>query len=208
MSRSTAALARERRNRLLRHYVEAGPACRAAGAAWYPNALRMATELAGSIAPRRIAMAAGVIAALSPRAQWAVNLAWAGRVIDAADSGDACPHVGLPDGRAKAWHIAASDLDPLDVLRGPKVRAFYQAILGNQSAAVIDIWAARAVLPDGEGEARWLSSELRYHQLAQNYRDAAAEIGLDVPTFQATVWLHVRGDKPADPSTFTVRDHR
>lgn len=211
MTRSDAARARQRRERLLRHYDAAGEACRAAGFAWYTNAHREAVRISQThghqATHERVQTAAGVIAALSPRAQWAVNIAWSARVWDAAETGGVVPAVGLPDGRSKAWRIANGE-HPDDVLRGPKVRAFYRAIMLDPDAAVIDVWAARAALPDDDDPQRWVGSERRYHQIADDYRAAAQERVAFVSTFQATIWLHVRGDKPADPSTFTIRDHR
>lgn len=188
--------------RLLPHWHGADAATRRAGAGWYSAAASEADRLA-ELAPAGIGRVrtAGIIAALSPRAHWSVNLRWAEAIVVSAGSGwPIAPAVSTRAVRAKAWKIAHG-ADPARVLGGPKVRAFWQAICGDPDAAVVDVWAARA--------AGVSASELyragAYDAVAEAYRALAAIVGVPTRDLQATIWLALRGDKPADPATFSVR---
>lgn len=169
------------RNRLIKHYENAPRAARQAGRHWYDNARTTARKLARD-SGRSLAVSAGVIAALSPRAHWATNISWAR---DSLMSGAA--RGGLSTGVRKAQRIIDGER-PLQVLSGPKVRAFYRAIMGHCNAAVVDVWIAYAVGVDSNG---W--SEQQYNKVAQALTDAAKNVGVPVIVFQATVWVAVRG---------------
>lgn len=168
-----------------------------AGIAWYDRAQKVAAALS----PDNPRMAAGVIAALSPRQKWSVNVAQAARMIDAAMAGDQCPAVGMLGNRRKAWAIA-NGANPEHELSGPKVRAFFANITGDHSAVTIDAWAIRAA--DGDWQdwqersragARKVSAPVgnRYTDAALAYAETAEIVGLSPRDFQAAVWIHVRG---------------
>lgn len=76
---------------------------------------------------------------------------------------------------------------PLRVLGGPKVRAFYRALLGDRDAAVVDVWVARAAGTDPQ------LTPARYARVEAALRDAAAQARTAVADFQATVWVVTRG---------------
>lgn len=188
--------------RILRHYRAASEAQRAIGIGWYPTARRECGVL-DIVNPSR---AAGVVAALSPRTQWATNLRQAARIIAAADSGMAtAPSVSTIPRTTQAWRIANGD-DPLDVLGGPKVRSFYRNLTGDDSAVTVDVWAtygATGLL--GDDGVRYLARSGNYDALADAYRHSALLVNRTVPelaiapsALQATIWTVVRGVKPTD----------
>lgn len=178
---------------IVENYKNSTGAERRAGTAWYPAAY----SLALSMDPENTARAAGVIAALSPQQRWSVNMAIAAELIGWADAGadmGSVPHLPtFTPQLVKAIAIAAHGVDPLDVLHGPKERAFYGAIMGHADAVVVDRWAARAADPEhfGSGDVRVTAAQ--YRKIAEAYRAAARIVGRPVRDVQATVWIHVRG---------------
>jgi hypothetical protein len=87
---------------------------------------------------------------------------------------------------AKARAIAAG-ARPLDVLSGPKTRAFYRAIMGDERAAVVDVWVLRAI-----GWTRSVT-EKAYQTIANALTIAAAYARTTVARLQAVAWVVVRG---------------
>lgn len=184
--------------RILAHYDAASvptltlwgdvPTAAEEGTAWYDRASDTAAALAaGSGLP--YARCAGVIAALSPRVSWSVNVRAAAAIVDAAAYGRAEPVVaGLGANRRKAWRIATG-ADPADVLGGDKVRAFYANITGDLSAVTVDVWAASAALGRPVGSI----GHAMYARIADAYRMAATLRAVSPRTMQAAVWCHVRG---------------
>jgi hypothetical protein len=158
------------------------------GHSWYANARKECGRLAVAygVSPRA---AAGVVAALSPRMRWSVNLRQASRVLAAHASGEvAPPHVGIRAFVAKAWRIAKGER-PLDVLSGPKVRAFYRNLCGDLSHVTVDVWAARALGWNGDKGM----TDAQYARASEAYRRAAASVGVPPAVFQAVVWAAIRG---------------
>jgi hypothetical protein len=87
---------------------------------------------------------------------------------------------------AKAQRIYRGER-PSSVLSGPKVRAFYRALLGDTTAAVVDVWVARAAGWVGELKPR------AYALVASALVAAARAVRVSVARFQAVVWVAVRG---------------
>lgn len=144
---------------------------------WYRQSRRTARALA-----RRhgvtLSCSAGVIAALSPRIRWATNVEGADHILGGGDTGP-----GFNTNVEKACRIRDGER-PLSVLGGPKVTAFYRAIMGQQ-VAVVDVWMWRAMgLQPGD---------LPYDVAAGILETAAVKVGLGVADFQALVWTQVRG---------------
>jgi hypothetical protein len=181
---------------LLTHWNAADADTRRAGRRWYDSAEAEARAIAVAL-PERFGpvTAAGILAALSPRAQWSVNVRWAWAVARGRERAYP-PAVGLPDARAKAWRIAHGER-PSQVLGGPKVRAFWRAIAGDRDAAVIDIWMLRAMGIDQPSV-----KPAQYERCAEALREAARRVRVPTRDFQATVWMQVRGVKPTDPAGF------
>jgi len=175
--------------RILNTWDAADAETRRLGAAWYPNARSMCAAMeTPRLQPGQVDRACGVVAALSPRCGWAQNLAWAARVLAAKRQRKGCPTVHTTAMREQAWRIAGGE-DPLDVLNGPKVRAFYRNLTGDSSAVTVDVWAARVATGDpncaGPGKS--------YDDIAQAYRNAAGIRGVQPAIMQATCWIHIRG---------------
>lgn len=168
----------------------ATPADVATGLSWYANAHAIAQQLADESGGRLSArQCAGVIAALSPRCQWATNVAGARAMVRAAVDGAPEPTVaGTLGNRAKGWAIAHG-ADPDAVLGGPKVRAFFANICGDAEAVTVDVWAARAA----EGRANPQAPvRRRYALCAESYRRAARRRGMHPRDAQAAVWTIYR----------------
>lgn len=145
---------------------------------WYRESRRTARALARKHGCT-VATAAGVIAALSPRIRWSTNVLGADHILAGGNTGP-----GFNSNVEKACRIRDGER-PLSVLGGPKVTAFYRAIMGDRDACVIDVWMWRAMgLKPGE----W-----PYEKAERVIRKAAAQAGLPVADFQALVWTQVRG---------------
>jgi hypothetical protein len=145
---------------------------------WYRESRRTARALARKHGVT-LSCSAGVIAALSPRIKWNSNVLGADHILGGGDTGP-----GFNRNVEKACRIRDGER-PLRVLGGPKVTAFYRAIMGDQNAAVIDVWMWRAMgLAPGE---------LKYEEAEAVLRRAAEQAGVSVSSFQALVWTQVRG---------------
>lgn len=145
---------------------------------WYRQSRRTARSLARKHGVT-LSCSAGVIAALSPRIRWKANVEGADAILGGSDEGP-----GFGSNIEKACRIRDGER-PLRVLGGPKVTAFYRAIMGDRDAAVIDVWMWRAI-----GVA---PGSMSYDEAANIMRDAAAKAGVAVADFQAIIWTHVRG---------------
>lgn len=167
--------------RLVAHFEESEHATQALGGMWYRESRRVARQLSRKHGTT-LATAAGVIAALSPRMRWSSNVALA----DAMLGGEEVSGV-FEANLNKARRIIAGEY-PLRVLGGPKVRAFYRAIMGDEDAVVVDVWMYRAAGIDPKK-----ATVKDYERVATAIREAAFEMGLPAATFQAIVWTQVRG---------------
>jgi hypothetical protein len=167
--------------RLIAAHAQCSPDEMAAGLAWYDRAAAAAQSMSGGDLPR----AAAVIAHLSPRARWNVNLAWAARILTAADAGEECPAVSTKANRSKAWAAAHGDVAHF----GPKTFAFYSNILGDTNAVCVDSWAARAAL----GTDITNVAPALYRRVETAYQRAARALGMAPRDLQAAIWTHVRG---------------
>lgn len=173
---------------LLTAYDSASAADANEGSAWYSVARNFAEALVVGTA-LSIEQGVGIVAALSPRVQWNVNMRAAIAIVDAALSGQPQPIVaGLSTNRNKAWAIANFGW-PLDILGGQKVRSFYANIMGDEDAVTVDVWAARAALGDIATDRIPTG---QYNAIADAYRLAADARGVSPMVMQATVWVYTR----------------
>ncbi len=118
--------------RILDVYRSADAQQIAAGIVWYETAENEALKLSAEFG-LSVEQTAGIIAALSPQVSWGFNLEWARAICE----GDRTNY-GLTASQGKAEMIAHNgDIHPLEILGGPKVRAFYDCIVtGGQTDTV------------------------------------------------------------------------
>jgi hypothetical protein len=98
-------------------------------------------------------------------------------------------HSPIQDAKARAM---ANGADPIDVLTGPKERAFYLNIIGDPDHVTIDghaysIWLGERITTDKikvpkSGHANRLACE-------EDYRSVAAEYNLNPAQVQAITWV-------------------
>ena len=167
--------------RLVKLYEGAPQETRDAGNTWYASAQASARAMATDYGTTE-AVAAGVIAALSPRIHWVRNLTVA-RLVLARKRVTGVFQASLN----KARRILAG-ARPLSVLSGPKTRAFYRALRGDQTASVIDVWMLRAV-----NYANDKLMPIDYERISQALARAASRVGVTTARMQAIVWTVIRG---------------
>lgn len=168
------------------------------GEQWYLVANQAATVLADRYGTTA-STAAGVIAALSPNNRWGKNLDNADALMRAYQLGgiDAANLVKVAtynNNKIKALKILDSG-EPLDILGGLKVRAFYNCILGGDSVCIdghaYAIWAG-LYIPTTKTPKITLKA---YQLISADYRLAADKINLilnanySAAAVQAITWL-------------------
>lgn len=189
---------------ILAVFFAANSAERLKGARWYADALQFCADVAQSTG-LPISTVAGVTAALSPNNRWPRNQADAERLCRAFSAGTiadaAAVKVSTFNGnKSKALQILAG-AQPLDVLGGLKVRAFYSCILGDNAVCI-----------DGHAYAIWLGSYVPttktpkispklYASISAAYAQAAQTINsvmgatysaAQVQAITWTVWQRIR----------------
>lgn len=172
-------------------YLAASAATYDKGMAWYDAAHNFAEQLD----PTNISRAAGVIAALSPMNVWSNNKRKAELLYSLNGEIEIAPNgsngIGLSNNVRKAIAIFTG-ADPLDILKGNKVRAFYSTILDptGDVIPVIDRHAFDiAVGKRTDDKARQtLERKGEYERFAMVYQDAARLAGIGSPQIQAITW--------------------
>ena len=171
--------------------------------AWYATARSIAqgfSEALGGSAGWSERAVVGVLAAISPGLRWERNLICARLLVLWHAAGR--PKRGEPVVETYSYanvRLALRILDgedPEDVLTGPKVRAFFHAILGEDRGAVLDGHIANALRGDEAGlrEVKGLTlSERRAFRAAFAY--VAYVDGHSVHALQAVVWLVHKQEK-------------
>lgn len=173
---------------ILSVYGRATDSEREHGTDWY----RDAQELAREIADGDVWRGAGVIAALSPRVRWDINIRNARKAFQ----------TGIVTGHTKAMcAIAQRILDgefAMDVLKGDKTRAFCAAIAtgGESDIATIDRHAHDIAVghSDFTDDTRNIGKRL-YREMAAAYAIAAESAGISVNAMQAITWVVWRREK-------------
>ena len=152
-----------------------------AGHVWYPDALHIAHDISDAYGIRVID-AAGVIAALSPRIDWAINVRWAWRLVH-----EYVTHGTIASVSTNARRDAAIRVLNGGSVSGPKVTNFFRNIIGISSCITVDAWAARAA-----GLVTSLTDNV-YADIEAAYIKVARELGIVPSTLQAIVWIAIRG---------------
>lgn len=179
-------------------YRRATPSQVGTGRRWYPDAHEVARDQVAEHGVT-IEVASGILAALSPRMGWGMNVTLAERVLYTKGTLDhGCLSRSLEHANA-IYHGAA----PLEVLRGPKTRAFYLAILteGDSPDPVIDRHAWDMLTATRGAPAPSIG---QYRAAAECMRRAARIVGERVHDLQAIDWIAWR----ARFWTPGVNDHR
>lgn len=158
------------------------------GLSWYLDAHNVSRRLAsayGLTTPQ----VAGIIAALSPMNGWGNNKRKAEQLLSQGGNGEGC---GLTRNVAKAVAIY-NGADPLDILGGDKVRAFYATILDPMGDIdpVIDRHAFDIAVGERTDEKRRgiLGRKGVYGEFAHVYREAAIVAGIGSAQMQAVTWV-------------------
>lgn len=155
---------------------------------WYPGAHAIAWRLAKRYNVS-LAVAAGVLAALSPQEDWVNNVALA----NAALAGD-WPNVKtLGLSRRKAWTLI-NERD-FSAIRGDKVHRFFMSIYSPQqfqNEVVVDTHAAAIWLGRRLGKVPSISAAIRA-KMDMDYKAAAATFGMTPQGAQALSWVLWRG---------------
>lgn len=136
---------------------------------------------------------AGVVAALSPQLSWKYNLALAERVLLGKHSTGGAFQANID----KALVIACG-CDPLEVLRGLKVRDFYRSLVNpDHGSPCIDRHILAAYYMPGD--TVWATLTPRRYALVQAAIIAAHDLWchnqypVSLIEFQALVWCYQRG---------------
>jgi len=168
------------------------------GEQWYQVANQASAVLAYRYGVT-ISTAAGVIAALSPNNRWGKNLDNSDALIRAYQLGgiDAANLIKVAtynNNKRKALKILDNG-EPLDILGGLKVRAFYDCILGDDSVCVdghsYSIWAGLYIPTTKTPKI----TPKAYDLISADYRLAADKINLilnanySAAAIQAITWI-------------------
>lgn len=170
---------------ILATFRAADPDAFVTGYTWYAHAYETAEKI-GQQTGLDARTVAGVIAALSPQNGWEKNITGAQAACHARSA--AGLHTSRQTEKADAILAGA---DPLDVLNGPKERAFFGNIADPDDDAPVTIDRHAHDIAVGRrfgDEDRGLSSMYRYANLALAYRRAARVLGIAPNVVQAVTW--------------------
>jgi hypothetical protein len=154
------------------------------GANWYHRG----HEIAHVIGSGDVAKGAGILAALSPRLDWDINIAAAHSLVS-----DGWSKWQTRANNIKALRILAGE-SPLDVLGGKKVRAFYSAILNPIdpfAVAVIDRHAVAVYCGQSQTDRELvkLQNKGETEAIQEAYQEAASLAGVHVHVVQGVTWV-------------------
>lgn len=190
---------------ILEWYALASPDEIARGSSWYDHAHQYAVALAEKH-DSNLAIAAGVISALSPGTTWERNLLDASAVFTMGDDATVSSY-----GRNKRKALALIDgsIKPDNAFStaGYKTLQFWRNICSPDVAGpvTIDRHCTRAALGSHlhPNEAiKWSKHARKYERIQSAYQNAADDVGLLPHQLQAVVWLVFRrlfGRRKAQP---------
>lgn len=168
------------------------------GLEWYSIANRAALSMGGGRA-YHLNRNAGIIAALSPMNGWTNNITKARLVVSLR--GKITVAKGQPNGIGLGVNVAKAiaiykGADPLDILNGDKVTAFYRTIVDPMGDInpVIDRHAFDIAVGEQTNDVRRgaLSRKGVYLEFAMAYREAAKIAGIGSSQMQAITWVQWR----------------
>lgn len=166
------------------------------GCNWYPWAKDLCQSLAYHW-NQPVETVIALTAVLSANTAWPINQRLVVSYLESHATGNPPVKRSLFAG-PKALALL-SGAEPEDIVGGPKITAFWQSILsrGECNRACLDRWAVRSLFPDGEWVNYFTANHAlvpaSYAKLEPLYLQAAAQVGLPGPKFQACLWGEVRG---------------
>jgi hypothetical protein len=174
-------------------YVQANENDTLVGMQWYDTANHICKQLARAY-QLPLETVVGVMAVLSPRCKWEKNIELTELAITKHRLGECSSSLPcLNANAAKAFEIL-DGADPMLVMGGYKVNAFYQNILDpNTSYDVtvdthaISIWNGERCLD--KQTAPIFRSIKKYTAVAEDYQAVAKEIGIAPHQLQAITWV-------------------
>ena len=162
------------------------------GLQWYPSARAWCADLARRYAEHGATLESiiGAVAALSPQVAWTDQARFVPMFLESVlvdKDFTTLPHPGFLKNRMRAGAILRG-ADPKKVLSGPKVCAFFQAIMGDRSAVVVDRHAATVAL----GERKENLSARLILEIQKAYKGAAECVNVDPRALQSLLWCHYK----------------
>lgn len=171
---------------LLELYEQTTPETRRRGRRWYPTMRRRMLSIANEH-EHSLAQVVAVLSITSVDAQLASNLRWTEEIVRGERTHGKYPTDQIPKVRA-----ALGARCPSRFVTGPKVNAFYRAVMGDPDALVLDRWMIRLAV----GHAGRHLRVPERAQVEEAYRSAASRTGERVAHFQAILWIHLRETTP------------
>lgn len=167
---------------ILATYAKVSPQDIVTGSTWYWRAREECRNLAEKH-NLPLETVVGVVAAISPRMRWDVNIEQADRIISGKKSW------AFKSNDDKARRIVQTG--DTSILSGPKVTSFYQNILepDHPDVVVVDTWAWR-IWAD-KRTTKTIDKRL-YWRVAADYREAARIAGITPSRLQAITWEYAR----------------
>lgn len=156
------------------------------GLAWYSTVHQKCLKLAGETG-YSLEQCAGVVAVLSPMVEWNLNMRTATRFLKAKGKLTSVP--GFARNKRKARQVLKGDLG---VIRGPKVKAFFETIIDpNHLEPVIDTQMLAAFY---EGVAyrddlKWAMTKKRLAPVRAAVKNIAERKGWRISEAQAIIWV-------------------
>ena len=163
------------------------------GRAWYPRAWQTCKTISREtgVAAQRVA---AVMAVTSPRARWATNVEATAKLCDEYRSGYI---LGESNPYSYSYNILGANAKKAvrvlesryysGILSGPKVTAFYAAILGDEDSVTVDSLMSKAA-----GFGSDVSDAIR-EEVVTSVWQIGDVFGLSPRDAQAAVWCAYRG---------------
>lgn len=180
-------MSRAATTRLTRRYRQLDGDVITRGLMWYPEAFRQMESLAaetGYLTEQAVA----VMAITSRAAHLTNNIQWTELSLR---SGGTVPVGRFPNIMTPLVKRVLDDPAAIpDCVSGPKVEPFFRAIMGDESAVVLDRWALLAA-GHAYGSRAPDPGPLR-RSFEEAYRRASKIVGIAARDFQAIIWIAVR----------------
>lgn len=174
---------------LIDRYLLATPEQRERGRRWY-DAAQDACRRIASDTDTALDRVAAVMAITSPDAKLVQNIEWTRKAVEAKRNRQPLTAGRYPADQTPKVQRALDQRrkNPGEAVSGPKVSAFYRAIMGDDESLVIDRWAVEAA----GGDRSKPPTRTQHAILTEAYQTAATTCGESVRDFQAIVWIQAR----------------